>query len=252
MNFADKLREGETIYTIWSSVGSGTLVNQLAINDFDGIVVDMQHGSHSDDTVVDAIDAIISKNKISITRIPVNRYDAASRALDIGFEAVIAPMINSKEDAEEFVSFMKYPPLGERSWGPTRALFQRGLNGADYLKTANDKTLAFAMIETKEAYDAFDDIISVEGIDGIFVGPSDLSLTFSNGRETNPLLPEMQDAIAQMPKRAKDHGKFAGIFAGTPEIAKTFAALDYQFVNISLDVHLIKAGAHDFKTRAGF
>ena len=86
-------------------------------------------------------------------------------------------MINSVEDARLFVSFTKFPPLGERSWGPARALALTGLSPQDYFKQANDFSLIVAMIETREAIAAVDDILAVPGIDGVFVGPSDLSIT---------------------------------------------------------------------------
>lgn len=251
MEFAQKLRQGETVYTLWSSIGSVPLVGQLAHQAFDGVVIDMQHGSHSDDTIVTAAEQIIAAGKIAITRIPVDRFDAASRALDLGYEAVIAPMINNRQDAIKLAEFMKYPPLGGRSYGPTKALQLRNLTPKDNLAIANEKTLAFAMIETREAYENFDEIINVNGVDGIFVGPSDLSLTFSNGQLSDPNYEGMQEALEEMPKRAKAAGKFSGIFGGTPEIAKKFAGMGYDFVNISLDTHLITAGATDFKRRAG-
>lgn len=250
LTFADRMHKGETIYTLWSQVGSSQLVAQFALSHFDGIVIDMQHGVHSDDTVVTSGEAIIAADKIAIVRLPVDRFDAASRALDLGYEAVIAPMINTKQDAETFAKFMKYPPIGERSWGPGRAVQQHKVKSADYLQIANQQTLAFAMIETRKAYENFDEIISTDGIDGIFVGPSDLSIDFANGAGVDPNMPETQQPMKDMAIRAKQHGKFAGIFARNPEDAPRYANWGYQFVNVSYDGALLADGCQSYLERA--
>ena len=107
-----------------------------------------------------------------LVRIPVGRFDMASRALDFGAEAVIAPMVNSVEDARRFAASMKYPPVGERSWGPTFGLPRAGQGDLQtWLRELNSRTVAFAMIETRAALDALDGILDTPGIDGIFVGP---------------------------------------------------------------------------------
>lgn len=244
LTFADRLRKGETIYSTWSQLGSRELVTQLALSDFDAVVIDMQHGTHSDDTIVTAAEAIISVDKIAITRLPVDRFDAASRALDLGFEAVIAPMINTRQDAEAFASFMKYPPIGSRSWGPRRATQQHKIDTGEYLQIANQQTLSFAMIETKQAYENFDEIISVKGIDGVFVGPSDFSIDYANGAGVDGDAANIQQQLEEMPKRAKEHGKLAGIFSTSTQAAKRYAGWGYQFVNVSYDIALIDAGCN--------
>lgn len=246
LTFADRLQKGETIYSVWSQLGSRELITQLALADFDAVVIDMQHGTHSDDTIVTCSEAIIGVGKIPITRLPVNRFDAASRALDLGFEAVIAPMINSREDAEEFASYMKYPPIGSRSWGARRANQLHHIEPGEYLQIANEKTLSFAMIETKAAYENFDEIISVDGIDGVFVGPSDFSIDYANGATVNGDMPETQRQLEEMPLRAKAAGKLSGIFAATPETSIKYAKWGYNFVNVSYDIALIKAGSDAF------
>ncbi len=119
-------------------------------------------------------------------RIPVGRFDMASRALDFGAEAVIAPMVNSVEDARRFAAAMKYPPLGERSWGPTFAFPRHGQG--DFSRMAARQQQAhrgIAMIETRAAVDALDGILDTPGIDGIFLGPSDFSIAWTNGATVN-------------------------------------------------------------------
>ena len=114
---------------------------------------------------------VLRAGRHPVVRIPVGRFDMASRALDFGAEAVIAPMVNSVADARLFAASMKYPPLGERSWGPTYAFPRHGKGDfAGWLAESNGRTVSFAMIETRAALDSLDGILGTPGIDAIFVG----------------------------------------------------------------------------------
>ena len=121
MSLADRLTSGETIFTAWSGIPDALTVELLAGQGFDAVTLDMQHGGHHEDSVLRGIVPVLRAGKPPLVRIPVGRFDMASRALDFGAEAVIAPMVNSLDDARRFAASMKYPPLGERSWGPTYA-----------------------------------------------------------------------------------------------------------------------------------
>lgn len=176
MSLSSRLRAGETVLSAWSSLPEPLTVEILAHSAFDAVTLDMQHGGHDEASILRSLGLVLNAGKPPVVRIPVGRFDMASRALDFGAHAVIAPMINSVDDARRFAAAMKYPPVGERSWGVFRANADYGAPGSnDYLTTANHDTLAFAMIETRDAYDALDAILDVRGIDGVFVGPSDFS-----------------------------------------------------------------------------
>ena len=126
MSLSSRLRAGETLFTAWSGVPDALTVEVLAAQDFDVVTLDMQHGGHNEDSVLRSIVPILRTGKPAAVRIPVGRFDMASRALDFGAEAVIAPMINSVADARAFAQSMKYPPVGMRSWGPTFAFPRHG------------------------------------------------------------------------------------------------------------------------------
>ncbi|MEO1748700.1 MAG: aldolase/citrate lyase family protein, partial [Pseudomonadota bacterium] len=184
---ADRLNAGETVLTAWSSVPDRGFVAALALNDFGAITLDMQHGGHDDASVLEGLEAVVSRALPAVVRVPVGRFDMASRALDFGADAVIAPMVNSVTDARLFAASVKYPPIGERSWGPTRAINLRGIKGGtDYLHTANKATASFAMVETREALAIVEDIADVDGIDGLFVGPADISIAWTGGQNVDP------------------------------------------------------------------
>jgi len=204
MTLADRLAADEALCTAWSGVPDSLTVEIVASQPFDAVTLDMQHGGHHEDSVLRSLVPVLRAGKHALVRIPVGRFDMASRALDFGAEAVIAPMVNSVADARLFAASMKYPPVGERSWGPTYA-FPRRAEG-DYptwLETSNKRTLAFAMVETRAAHDALDGILETPGIDGIFLGPSDFSIAWSGGRTINPTLEEMMEAVASIAARAE-------------------------------------------------
>ena len=167
----------------------------------------------------------------------------ASRLFDGGAAAVIAPMINSAADARAFAAFCKYPPAGDRSWGPGRGIALTGLSPAAYLAQANQQQLAIAMIETREALDALDDILAVPGIDGVYVGPSDLSIALSNGAHVDPFHPDVDAALTHIVARAKAHGKFAGFFTFSGASAKAMAARGFAICSIATDQMLLRQAA---------
>lgn len=243
MILADLLRREKAVLTAWSSLAPNAVVELLARSPFDAVTLDMQHGGHDIATVQEGLAPLILAGKGAIVRVPVGRFDMASRALDFGAEAVIAPMINDVADAQAFADHMKYPPLGQRSWGPQRGM---DLHQADdpqaYLRDANKATLAFAMIETRRALDALDDILAVEGIDGVFVGPADFSISWTNGGALDPHNEDMADTLADVAGRARTAGKHAGLFVVDPARAQHYAGLGYNLLAIINDVAFLKAG----------
>ena len=163
-----------------------------------------------------------------------------AQALDAGAYGVICPMINSREDAQKLVAWTHYAPRGTRSFGPVRALLY---GGADYPQHANDTIVTFAMIETAAALDHLDDILSVEGLDAIYIGPSDLSLALGCKPTFDDLDPLAAQAVDHILARAKAHGVVAGIHNGGPEAALARIAKGFQFTTVSSDARLMAAGA---------
>lgn len=244
MNLRQRLDRDETLITAWSVTPFHEMAGLLAGCPFDAVTVDMQHAPHTESSAFESARAITSAGKPAILRIPVGRADLASKALDMGFEAVIAPMINTAAAARAFAAAMKYPPVGERSWGPIRALqLHKEHTAQSYFRQANQDTLAFAMIETKAAVAALDDILSVDGVDGVFVGPSDLSISWTDGKDVDPGRADMQDALADIARRTRDSGKFAAIFAVDPSLAPRFSSMGYRLIALNTDPGVVQAGA---------
>jgi len=163
------------------------------------------------------------------------------KILDAGCYGIICPMVSNKEEAERFVQACMYPPKGYRSFGPIRGLIY---GGSDYADHANDEILKLAMIETKESLEKLDEIMSVEGLDGIYIGPADLSLAI--GEKPGFDRPEDTKAyseILRILEHTKKHNIFAGIHNGTAEYAQKMIDKGFNFVTIGSDGRAMSAGA---------
>jgi 4-hydroxy-2-oxoheptanedioate aldolase len=240
-----RLRAGETLFTAWSTIPDPLVAEFAARTGFDAVTLDMQHGNHSTESVMRCVAAVTLAGKPAAVRIPVGRFEMASKALDLGASAVIAPMVNSVADARAFAAAMKFPPLGERSWGPTRVIALHGIGGLQaYLETANQDTLAIAMIETRAAYAALDEILAVDGIDGVFVGPSDFSIALSGGARVDASNPEMLAMAGEVAAKADRAGKFPCTLAITAEAARKARGLGFRFIALASDISYLMSGAN--------
>jgi 4-hydroxy-2-oxoheptanedioate aldolase len=244
MTLKERLAAEETLITAWSGVPDALTVEILARQGFDAVTLDMQHGGHHEDSVLRCIAPIQAAGKPVIVRVPVGRFDMASRALDFGAEAVIAPMVNSVADARAFAAAMKYPPVGQRSWGPTFGFPRYGKGDSqDWLRESNGRTLSFAMIETRAALDALDGILETPGIDAIFLGPGDFSIAWTNGATVNSTLEDMMETVASVAKRAREAGKYAAIYVTDTKIAGRFVDMGYRLLATGQEQQLISMGA---------
>jgi len=227
----------------WVTMNEPAVAEALAREAFDAIVLDMQHGAIDFAGAMRSILRVALAGKPTIARVPVGGFALASQLMDAGACGILAPMINSGEDARRLVEFVKFPPLGQRSWGPRAALPLSGLDASAYLTAANAMTQVIAMIETRAALDALDDILSVEGLDGVYVGPSDLSIALSNGRAVEPRGAEVMAEARRVVERAKAHGKYAAMFCFDGADARAMLALGYRLCTISSDQTLLRAVA---------
>ena len=189
------------VFCAWVGMNEPAVAEALAREAFDAVVLDMQHGAFDFAGASRAIVAVALAGKPAIVRVPVGEFPLASRLLDAGAAGIIAPMINSRDDARRLVAFTKFLPLGERSWGPRAALPLSGLDPPAYLAGANAMTQSIAMIETEAALEALDEILGVAGVDGVFIGPSDLSIALSGGKRAEPSGPGLMQAAGRVAAR---------------------------------------------------
>jgi 4-hydroxy-2-oxoheptanedioate aldolase len=224
----------------WLAIPSGFAAETMAHQGWDSLTIDMQHGVIDYQAAVHMLTAISTTNTVPVVRVPWNEPGILMKMLDAGAYALICPMVNSREDAEKLVAATHYPPLGNRSMGPIRAALY---GGADYQKHANDTIVVFAMIETRQALDNLDAILSVKGLDAVYIGPADLSLALGCNPTFDDVDPPVAEAIDTIVAKAKKHGIVAGIHNGSPEGALRRIAKGFQFVTIGSDARFMAAGA---------
>ncbi|AQV98253.1 2,4-dihydroxyhept-2-ene-1,7-dioic acid aldolase [Cupriavidus necator] len=241
---------GGAVVNGWLAIPNAFSAETMSHQGWDSLTVDMQHGVVDYQDAVNMFTAISTTPTVPVVRVPWNEPGILMKVLDAGAYAVICPMVNTREDAERLVAATHYPPLGSRSFGPVRALLYAG---ADYPHQANETIVVFAMIETRKALDNLEEILSVPGLDAVYIGPSDLSLALGCRPVFDDVEPPVAEAIAHILARAKAHGVVAGIHNGTPEAALRRIAQGFQFVTISSDARLMAAGAQQVvrQMRAG-
>ena len=214
----------------------------MAQQGFDSLTLDLQHGLIDYAALVPMLQAISTTTTVPIVRVPWLEPGILMKVLDAGAYGVICPMVNTREEAQKLVAYTHYAPQGTRSFGPTRAVIY---GGADYAQHANKTIVTFAMIETAQALDNLDAILSVEGLDAIYIGPSDLSLSLGCKPTFDDVEPKAQQAIEHIVARAKVHGVVAGIHNGRADVARARVALGYRFVTLGSDARLLAAGSQE-------
>ena len=233
-------QQGGAAINGWLAIPNSFSAETMAHQGWDTLTIDLQHGVVDYAQMVTMLQAISTTATVPIVRVPWLEPGILMKALDAGAYGVICPMINSRDEAQKLVAWTHYAPRGTRSFGPVRALLY---GGADYPQHANDTIVTFAMIETAAALDKLDDILSVEGLDAIYIGPSDLSLSLGCKPTLDDLDPLAAQAVDHILARAKAHGVVAGIHNGEPAAALARIAKGFQFTTVSSDARLMAVGA---------
>lgn len=224
----------------WLAIANSFSTETMAHQGWDTLTIDLQHGVIDYQAMIPMLQAISTTDTVPVVRVPWLEPSVLMKALDAGAYAVICPMVSSREEAQRLVAYTRYAPRGTRSFGPVRATLY---GGADYAEHADATIVRFAMIETAQALDNLDAILSVEGLDAVYIGPSDLSLALGCKPAFDELEPKAAEAVDHILARAKAHGVVAGIHNAAPEAALARIAKGFQFVTVSSDARLIAAGA---------
>ena len=234
------LKDGGRIINGWCAIPNSYAAEVYAHAGWDSVTIDLQHGPVDFQAAVGMMQAISTTDAVPMCRVPWNDAGIIMKLLDAGSYGLICPMINTKAEAEQFVSFGRYPPLGTRSMGPNRAV-QYG--GADYALHANEEVILLAMIETRAGLKNLEAILSVQGLDGVYVGPSDLSLAFGKPPTLDPSDKEVVDAIVQIAKVVRAKGLIAGVHTDSPATAKKRFEQGYQLCTLLNDARLLSVAA---------
>ena len=226
----------------WLAIPDSFSAEVMAHQGWDTLTIDLQHGVIDYQAMVGMLQAISTTATVPIVRVPWLEPGALMKALDAGAYGVICPMVNTREDAQKLIAWTNYAPKGTRSFGPVRASLY---GGADYATQANDTVVRFAMIETAQALDNLDAILSVEGLDAIYIGPSDLSLALGCRPVFDDVDPPVAQAIAHILERAQAHGVKAGVHNGRPDVARARIEMGFRFVTVGSDARILAAGSQE-------
>ena len=205
------------------------------------MTIDTQHGLIGYDVMLPMLQAISTTGVPSFVRVPWNEPGTIMKALDAGAGGVIVPMVNSAEDAKAVVGACRYPPDGFRSMGPTRARL---------VDTEWRQPLCVVMVETVQAVSVVGDILSVPGIDAVFVGPNDLAVSAGLESSYEGRDPRHRQMIEKIAASARDHKVTAGIMCGSPEVAKQWHDAGYQMLALEADTRLLMNSSEQIAQRA--
>lgn len=244
---ANRLREiwarGDAVVNGWLSIPSGFSAEVMSHQGFDSLTIDMQHGVIDYQVAVTMLQGISTTGVVPLARVPWNDPARIMKILDAGAYGVICPMINTREEAEALVAACRYYPRGYRSWGPVRASIYAG---SDYTPAgANDTVVVVPMIETAQAVKNIDDILGVPGIDAVYVGPADLSITLGCTPKLDQTEAPVVEAQQQIVQACKRHKVAAGIHCGGAAYALKMIAAGYQLVTLASDSRFLAARAAD-------
>lgn len=237
-----RLKAGETVFVAWHGTPSVAIAEASAQASWDAVALDMQHGVIGVESMIAMVAAIIRAGKPALVRMPLGDEGMIGRILDAGAEGVICPMVNTGQDASRFARATKYPPMGYRSWGPIRAMQVHGMSREEYTSRANEFCMAWAMVETETALANIDSIFSGRTIDGVLVGPYDLSISLSKGASLDPSQPQVMEAFDLIVRKARAHRVVPGIYASTADDARVYAAMGFKLILMGSEMAYARIG----------
>jgi len=221
------------------NLGSPQSVEIAAATGFDWLLIDMEHGSAGTSDLRALLLAAKGTDAAPVVRIPTTDIGLVKFVLDSGAAGIMFPFVNSTEDARRCVEFSKYPPQGERGTAGIIRATDYGVNWKEYFHTANEQSLVVVQIETREAVDCVEEIAAIEGIDVLFVGPLDLSVSLGTpgAFQTEPMIEAKQRVVAA----CEAHGKTAGILS-RPELVAVHREMGFRFLALGSDAGAVVAG----------
>ena len=229
----------------WCSLPSMVTAEMMSHHDFDSLTIDLQHGLIEYQTALSMLQAITASGITPLARVTWHDPGMIMKLLDAGCLGIICPMVNTPQQAQDFVGAMHYAPAGYRSSGPTRAAM---IHGSSYHEQANDMMISLAMIETAEALANVDAICATQNLTGIYIGPSDLSVSLGYKAGLDRTEPEIDKAIGTILAAAKTHGKLAAIHCGSTDYLKSAWARGFELATLASDIRFFNKILSDSMT----
>ena len=238
LDLRKRITERRGLVAAWCSVPAPLLAEAMACAGFDAITVDLQHGLQDFEDAVRSLQAIDGRGVPVLCRVHWNEPGILMKVVDAGFNGVICPMVNNREEAQRLAGACHYPPRGFRSFGPIRAAITAG---PDYFNRANDAIVVLPMIETADGVRNLDEILAVDGIGGVYIGPNDLALAQGLPPQLVPTEP-VKKLILDIMRRVKAAGKIAGIACGSPQMVAEMLAEGFDLATLLSDIRFFQAG----------
>ena len=243
-----RLAAGKACVNGWLAIPSGFSAEVMAQCGWDAVTVDMQHGVQDYQSMVHCFQAMGPHPITPLVRVPWNEPGIIGKALDGGAMGIICPMVNNAAEAKALADACLYPPKGKRSNGPIRAAMYG--EASNYQKTANDEILVIPMIETQAGIDNIDEILSVPGISGIYIGPSDMGLSLGMIPTLDREEPIILEIYEKLLASCRKHGKFAGLHNATGAYAGRMFKMGFQLSTIANDSGLMARAAREAVAQA--
>ncbi|MFB9776219.1 HpcH/HpaI aldolase family protein [Brevibacterium otitidis] len=234
-------RAGRTLYGGWVCSGSPVMAEIMAGAGLDWLLIDMEHAPNGLESVLHQLYAVSAYPSTPMVRVPVADATIIKQVLDLGAQNILVPMVSTRAEAEAVAAAAQYPPAGVRGVGSALARSARWNRVPDYLAQAHEHVSVFVQIETSAGVENAAAIAATPGIDGVFVGPSDLAASMGLiGQQTHP---EVVAAVRSVLTQVRAAGRFAGVNAFDPDTARAYAEAGAQFILVGADVAIVARGA---------
>jgi len=245
--FKEAIKAGKPQIGFWLMLASPYATEICASCGFDWVLIDGEHCPNDIPLMAASLQSVAGYGPQAVARVPIGDSTLIKQYLDIGAQTILVPMVDTAEQAADMVRAMRYPPHGIRGVGAGSARASRWGAIPDYVKKANDQVCLLVQAESKTAIDNLDAILAVEGVDGVFFGPSDLSASL--GYIGNAAHPEVQKVIEDGIRRVRAAGKAPGILTADETLAKRYLELGALFVAVGIDVNLLTKNARALAQR---
>lgn len=240
-NLKKRIRNGETLIGCWLNLGSSITAELVGKAGFDWVLIDLEHGTGTEKDVLYQLQALEHTPAAAMVRVESYERQRFHRILDLGAEGIMCPRINNVQEAQRAAKAMRYPPEGIRGVARIVRATNYGVESQDYLASSKDTLVGIVQVESEQVLHCLDDIAAIDGIDVLFVGPSDLSMALGIFGQLDH--PRFIDALKATSSAAKKAGKATGILMQGPEELKKYHDLGFRFIACGADAAFVVSGA---------
>jgi 4-hydroxy-2-oxoheptanedioate aldolase len=245
--FKDGLATGRTQFGLWQALGSPITVELCAAAGFDWLLLDAEHGPHSIPNLLAQLQAMNGSRSQAVVRLPATDATSIKQVLDVGAMTILAPFVESAEQAQAIVAATRYAPEGNRGLAAGQIRASRWGRDRTYIDDANTQICVLLQVENQQGLDSIDRIAALDGVDGIFIGPADLAASLGfRGRPDHPVVVA---AITKAIERVKRAGKAVGLLTLNEELARKYIEDGCTFVAVGTDVTLLTTAADTLAAR---